>query len=342
VTISWVERVRAFAWFLIGAIYFGLAMPVSQHAARGLVSADWYELVSRSILLFLLLVGYAGMGMVGQRQRSPLRAMGLWPRPSWMAEFSLGAALGWGGIVACVLPIALFGELALKVDLAPHQLLLFMVDLAALAVAALAEEVAFRGYPFQRLIEAVGPFLATLFVCLIFMAAHFANPDSSSASLITTLFTGWLLALAYLRTRALWVSWGFHFAWNASMGLLFGLPVSGLTIFSPVVSTYTRGPVWLTGGGYGPEGSAVAILVIAVLLFVLIRCTRDLKHQYAGPVIIPGGIPVDIDALSRRQHEQAMGPSVEPAGQQLVQILTLGPPAPRPSQPAIEDTPGNP
>jgi membrane protease YdiL (CAAX protease family) len=153
---------------------------------------------------------------------------------------------------------------------------------------------------------------------------------------VTTLLAGWLLALAYLRTRALWVSWGFHFGWNASMGLLFGLPVSGLTIFSPVVSTYTRGPIWLTGGGYGPEGSAIAIGVLLLLLVVLIRSTRDLKHRYAFPVIVPGGIPVDIDALSRRQHAQAIGVSVLPAGEQLVQIHALEP-APALSKPPLVD-----
>jgi membrane protease YdiL (CAAX protease family) len=339
-TLSFAERMRAFGWFLIATIYAELALIVSQHAARGLAPGDAYELVSRSILLFLLLVGFAGMGMVGQRQRSPLRAMGLAFRPGWLGELALGAALGWGGIVACVLPIALVGEMALKFTPAPHQLLLFALDLGVLAVAALAEEVAFRGYPFQRLIEAMGPGFATFFICVLFMVAHVFNPGSSGASLFTTFLAGWLMALAYLRTRALWVSWGIHFGWNASMGLLFGLPVSGLTIFSPVVSTYTRGPVWLTGGGYGPEGGAVSIVVLLVLLIVLTRSTRELKHQYALPVIIPGGIPVDLDALSQREHERGMGPvPPPPPSAQLVQILTPVPPMPLPPLPPIEEGP---
>jgi membrane protease YdiL (CAAX protease family) len=343
--LSFAERMRAFGWFLIAAIYFGVAQLVAARAAHGLAPGDSSELVSRSILLFLLLVGYAGMGRIGQRQRSPLHAMGLALRPGWRSELALGAVLGWGGMVACVLVIAVLGGLVLKFDAAPHQILLFGVDLAVLAVASLAEEVAFRGYPFQRLIEAMGPWFATLFISLLFMVAHLANPDSTSAGLFTTLLAGWLLALAYLRTRALWVGWGFHFAWNASMGLLFGLPVSGLTIFSPVVSTYTRGEVWLTGGGYGPEGSAVAIVVLLGLLIVLTRSTRELKHRYADPVIVPGGLPVDIDALARRQHEQAMGsgiaPGNAPVGQQLVQILAPGTPVPLPTRPPLDGGTGS-
>ena len=336
-TISFAERVRAFGWALISAFYAGFAYLVASHAARGLTTGDFYELTRLAILLFLLVLGYAGMGMVGQQQRSPLRSMGLWVRQGWFGELSLGMALGWSGMVAIVLPIAIFGEMALKVDGSSQHFFIFVLDLVVLAVGALAEEVVFRGYPFQRMIEALGPGLATLFVCILFMVAHVQNPDFSSASLFTTLLAGWVLALAYLRTRALWLSWGLHFAWNASMGLLFGLPVSGLTIFSPVISTYTRGPVWLTGGGYGPEGGAVAIVVLFAMLFVLTRSTRELKHRYAGPVIIPGGMPVDIDALSRRQHEAAMGPSAPVAGQQLVQILSPAAPPRLPGLPPVED-----
>ncbi len=336
-TISFAERMRAFGWFLIAALYAGLAYLVASHAARGLAPGDFYELTRLIILLFLLLLGYAGMGMVGQQQRSPLRSMGLWLRPGWFGELSLGMALGWGGMVAIVLPIAIFGEMALRINSSPHQWMVLLLDLAILAVGALAEEVVFRGYPFQRVVEATGPGLATLLVSVLFMVAHVQNPDLSSASLFTTFLAGWLLATAYLRTRALWLCWGLHFAWNASMGLLFGLPVSGLTLFSPVVSTYTRGPVWLTGGGYGPEGGAVAIVVLLAMLFVLIRSTRELKHRYANPVIIPAGVPVDIDALSRRQHEAAMGPQPSIAGQQLVQILTPAAPARSPGLPPVDD-----
>ena len=204
---------------------------------------------------------------------------------------------------------------------------LLLLDIAVLLVAALVEEVAFRGYPFQRLIEAVGPALATVFASALFAVVHITNPDATLASTLVTMFAGWLLSLAYLRTRALWLPWGLHFAWNASMGLLFGLPVSGLRIFSPVISTNANGPFWLTGDGYGPEGSGLAAIVLLIGLAVLTRVTRDFAYQYAQPVIIPGGMPVDIDAGARRQHEAAMASPGEPTEPKLVQILPAGSPA---------------
>ncbi|AXC10826.1 putative metal-dependent membrane protease [Acidisarcina polymorpha] len=316
---------------MVAAGFFLLAERIAGSAANGLSSGDWKELIYRFILLFVLLLGFWAMGYIFQRQRTPLRSMGLIRRPTALQEFGIGAAFGWGAMVACVLPIALLGGMTITFWTGPRQFGLLFLDLATLLVAALAEEVAFRGYPFQRLIEAMGPVMATMVVSVIFAAVHLSNPDATFASTLTTALAGWLLSLAYLRTRALWLPWGLHFAWNASMGILFGLPVSGLRIFSPVISTNAHGPFWLTGDGYGPEGSLITVIVLLISVGALMAVTKSYAYQYAQPVIVPGGIPVDIDAAMKRQHEEAMATPAEVATPRLVQIL----PASSPTHPAV-------
>ncbi len=213
-------------------------------------------------MLFLLVVGYAAMARAFNRRREPIRDMGLVFRPGWQREFGLGAALGWGMLLASILPLVLSGGLIITFWTIPRQFGILLIDLLVLAVASLAEEVAFRGYPFQRLIDAMGPTLATIVFSFVFAALHMFNPGASRASFMVTVFSSWLLSVAYLRTRALWVCWGWHFAWNASMCLLFGLPVSGITQFSPVIQSNTVGPTWMTGGDYGPEASTVTAIVL--------------------------------------------------------------------------------
>lgn len=323
------QRLRAFGYFLIAIIYYLLAERIAAMAAGGLSSGDWFEPVYRGALLFLLLLGYGVMGYVFQRQSHPLSAMGLVARPTAVREFGLGVALGWGMMVACVLPIAVIGGLRLTFWTGPHQFGLMALDLIVLALAALLEEVAFRGYPFQRLVESMGPTLATLLMAILFALRHLENPDATPASTLFTVFAGWLFAVAYLRTRALWLPFGLHFAWNAAMGVLFGLPISGIRAFSPVIEANARGPFWIAGGGYGPEGSLVAVAVILVSIFVLFKITREYAWDYAHPVIVPGGIAVDIDAATRRQHEAAMASPAAPAPPQFVQII-----APAGSMPA--------
>jgi hypothetical protein len=81
------------------------------------------------------------------------------------------------------------------------------------------------------------------------------------------------------------------------------------------------GPLWLTGGGYGLDGSWFACLALLAALPVVFRVTRDLNFRYNAPEIVPGGIPVDLEAAGRAQHEAAMG-SAAPAAPTLVQIET--------------------
>jgi hypothetical protein len=88
------------------------------------------------------------------------------------------------------------------------------------------------------------------------------------------------------------------------------------------------GPYWLTGGGFGLDGSWITFFVLLAALPVVFRITRDLDFRYNAPVLVPGGIPVDLDAAARAQHEAAMG-TAESAPPALVQIASFTAPAVR-------------
>ena len=143
--------------------------------------------------------------------------------------------------------------------------------LLVLIFGALAEELMFRGYPFQHLEQGIGAIGAVMVFSVVFGVVHLANPGASRWGLINTILIGVLLSMAYLRTRALWLPWGIHFGWNFSLGLLFGLPVSGLRLFNVMVRTTTSGPRWVTGGSYGVEASATAVVVILLGLVMVWR-----------------------------------------------------------------------
>ncbi len=131
----------------------------------------------------------------------------------------------------------------------------------------------FRGYPFQRLVEAVGPVWAVTGSrrrCSRRRIWAIPTRAALSWAFFNTIAIGVLLAVAYLRTRTLWLPFGIHFGWNFALGFVFGLPVSGLNDFSVLVKGSIRGPQWLTGGSYGLENSgAAAILIVLGLLLTL-------------------------------------------------------------------------
>jgi hypothetical protein len=108
-----------------------------------------------------------------------------------------------------------------------------------------------------------------------------------------------------------------------------------------VVQSIALGPDFLTGSDYGPEGSGFAVLVLLFGgIWLILRTTREYAALYAHPEIIPAGIPVDVDAIARRQHEAGMGPVVaptEPAPPRLVQIGGIGPADASPANPPPQD-----
>ena len=314
------SRVRAYLRFIVAVVYFFLARSLARHGAAGLVTDAWTPLASQAMLVFLLLLGYAAMGFWLNGQTQPVREQGLPLRKGWSRESGLGLAVGWGAAVACVLPLALTGGIAIVLILAPSAWGWLAADAAYFALAALAEEAAFRGYGFQRFVEAVGPAGATLGFALFYAIVESERQGANTATFFVALALGVVLTTAYLRTRALWVSWGINFGWKASRALVFGLTVSGVSSHSPVVEGNPMGSFWLTGGGYGLDGSWLAFAVLLAALPVVYRVTRDLDFRYNAPVLEPAGIPVDLDAAARRQHEAATRPS-EPG---LVQIAAAG------------------
>jgi membrane protease YdiL (CAAX protease family) len=322
------SRLRAYVQFLVAVLYFFLARSLARRGAAALASEQWSPLIAQALLVLLLLLGYAAIGFWLNRQVSPISAQGFPVRSGWRGETGLGLVTGWGLAVLCVIPLALFGGIAVTVFTGPSAWGWLLADAAFFALMAGAEEIAFRGYGFQNFALAVGPLGASLGFAAYYAIVQSLVPGSSHASFFASVALGLLLSAAYLRTRALWLSWGINFAWKASRALLFGLAVNGVNSHSPVVQGDPMGPFWLTGGGFGIEGSWITFFLLMLAIPVLFRLTRDLNFRYNTPVIVPGGIPVDIDAAARAQHETAMG-TAEPASPALIQIGSANPPSPR-------------
>jgi membrane protease YdiL (CAAX protease family) len=287
----------------------GLAFIVAlwlNQAAMGVASAltaneRYLDLIYRPLAAVLLIVGFSILLLFADRVGRPIAAMGLGLERGWARQFALGCALGAGMICVAVLCLALFGHLHFRVTFNGRVARLIAMELAVLLGGALTEELMFRGYPFQRLIESfravaeavsdvpartaetIGGLAAAVLLSVLFGAAHLWNPHSSKLAFVNTVAVGVLLSFAYLRTRALWLPWGIHFAWNTALGLGFGLPVSGLTDFSVAVHGRAVGPGWLTGGAYGIEASATGTAVIAMGFLPLFRLTRTRPATAAEP-----------------------------------------------------------
>ena len=320
-------RLRAYLRFIVAVLWFFMARGLAHRLALAEATEQFVPLVEQALLALLLLIGYAAMGFWLDREAHPVNAQGLPWRSGWPTEAGMGLAVGWALAVACVLPMVVGGGIAIVLVLGPSAWGWLAADAAFFALAALVEEIAFRGYGFQRFERAVGPLGAALGFAAFYAIVQALLPGSNHASIAVSVMLSLVLSTAYLRSHALWVSWGINFGWKASRALIFGLAISGVSNHSPVVQGNPMGPFWLTGGGFGLDGSWVSFVALLIALPVVYRLTRDLDYKYNAQVIVAAGIPVDMDAAGRRQHEAAMGPAA-PAAPSLVQILPVATPPP--------------
>lgn len=137
------------------------------------------------------------------------------------------------------------------------------LELALMIVVSFIEELIFRGYLLNNLMQSMNKWVALGVTAVLFAAFHSANPDVSILSIVNILVAGIFLGLNYIYTKNLWFSIFFHFSWNFFQGPILGYDVSGLKL-TTILSQISTGPDLWTGGAFGFEGS-----LLCPILFIL-------------------------------------------------------------------------
>ncbi len=265
--------------FILTAVICGYTALWLYAGAAGHLSHGGPDGGAQQLFEYLLLNGavlFAAYCMLRFVDRKPFSMLGF-PRHGriWIEA---GQGLLQGFVMVSTVFLAEWGAGWVHVSWAERSTLEFLrlsgFYVALFAFAGAFEEIATRGYPFQALIQGTGKPAAVCITSLLFGLGHLSNPHASVFSVVNTMLAGLLLSLAYLKTRALWFPISLHAAWNLTLGFVYGFPVSGVPLPETVLRLSGRGPVWLTGGDYGPEGGAVAALVIALATAYLWRSGR--------------------------------------------------------------------
>jgi hypothetical protein len=236
----------------------------------------------------------AGAALIrGLDDRSPA-ALGIGVSRYTPVLSGIGLLIGMVGLAVAAGILLLAGTLTYQRQ--PGTTAQWLTTLAAqggvFAVAALAEEAIFRGYPFQVLVRAGGVPIAVVLSSVGFAVVHSANPEVGPFALVNIFLAGVVFALAYLRTLSLWFVTALHLGWNWAMATLFDLPVSGIQEFdTPLYQPTVSGPAWFTGGEFGPEGGIVGTLGFAVALVAVLRLPAVLPDpgvRAAHPLVVRG------------------------------------------------------
>jgi len=201
--------------------------------------------------------------------------VGLRLRPNTIYEISFGLILGFIMITFVVVVNLTLGYY--KYEFTLNQVYpQILKALSLFLLVAFFEEILFRGYPFQRLIDGTNPIIATLIFSLVFSLAHLQNPNVNLIALLNIFLAGVWLSTSYIKTRSLWLPISLHFSWNFFQGYFYSLPVSGSSLIEPIFNAKITSENIISGGKFGPEGSLITSLVlVASTIFITKKQTLE-------------------------------------------------------------------
>jgi uncharacterized protein len=282
-----IARLLAFAALLVtGTIVLATVASVAGGLPGG-------PILTGSLLTSVAAVA-AGALLIRYADGRAVQALGIGFSRETVRHVGWGTAIGVMAMVTAVLALLVTRSLRYDVgSAAPGEWAAVVAAQAVIfTVAAFAEEAVFRGYPFQVLVQAAGPVIATIASSALFAVAHAGNPEVGPIALLNIFLAGILLAAAYLRTLSLWFATALHMGWNWSMATLFDLPVSGIQDFdTPGYQPLIGEPQWWSGGAFGPEGGLVGTLGFGVAVLAVLRFSRlrpDPAIAAARPLVLQG------------------------------------------------------
>jgi CAAX protease family protein len=280
--------------FILFAIFFGLQLALRRAGpGAGLPTASGYGfplLIGLSdLILFLIFLFVSWIMSRIERQRVGIYGLPL--RRSAISRFWTGWLI-WGFLPLSLVLLIMrgfhvfyFGNLALH----GSQILVWgLVWGFAFLMVGFFEEFSMRGYPLRTLAEGIGFWPAATVMAVLFARAHMGNSGETRIGVVATgVFA--LFAAATLRaTGDLWLAVGAHAGWNWGQSFFYGVNDSGMQAPGHLLNSSQQGPIWLTGGTVGPEGSVITLLVWVLMMFLFLFLYRKPQTAIA---IMPAESP---------------------------------------------------
>lgn len=276
---GWLQAVLFLPVFFAVYIFAGILFRLALLRWSKLESYKIFEVINLEtalyfllykIFILLLITGFVWLfqNFLAQKQFSELG----FSKKYFFKYFSWGALTGL--LINLTVFIVLTSADMLHINNIAFYFNLIFYNLFITLLVSLIEETSIRGYVLNSLLHSFNKFGALLVSSLLFALLHLANPNMSIISFVNIFLAGCLLGAGYIFTKSLWLPIGLHFSWNFFLGPVLGFEVSGLS-FQGIINQSVTGPVWLTGGQFGMEGSLLLTLVIVLAILPIFFAFGD-------------------------------------------------------------------
>ena len=222
----------------------------------------WNRFVDKFFKLIIVLI--PGIVLLKWVDKRPITLLGTGCYKGFLRELVIGMIMGliMGSVCVCILWLTGWASFSFN-QFSMDMLLYVLSCLVILIISASYEEILFRGYVFQSLIEGSNFWITLVIFSLLFGASHIDNPEITTLGLVFTVVAGVFLGVIYFKTRALWMCIGVHFMWNWTMAV-FGMGISGSPFLRRSLFSYKPSEAGFMGGA-----DAISELIQIFIMFVL-------------------------------------------------------------------------
>jgi len=249
-----------------------------QAAVEALFDVSFDSPVMLTLTAFQVLGSFCALWLATKFiDRKPLISIGLSVKDK-ANEMLMGLGFALAFIGGLFLLLWLLGAITIT-DYVGFKPGVFFVSMM-LFLAAFDEELIFRGYILNSMMDSSSRWVALAGSSALFALMHAGNPSVWSNWVpMTELFAaGFILGISYTFTKNLWFPTFFHFGWNFFQGLL-GFEISGINVDSwKIISHKNTGnvPDIISGGAFGIEGSVITLSCTIICTYFIYKYYNEL------------------------------------------------------------------
>ncbi|MBI1739949.1 MAG: CPBP family intramembrane metalloprotease [Acidobacteriales bacterium] len=270
--------VRWLIYLIIGYVFFRLVGDLMHDLHPQSGGPIWWGMIAEGAMVFAAIVpGF----MMARIEKRPFGEFGLPAHGAFRRNFWVGTLWGIASLSALMLVLRLagafeFGSLALH----GASILKYAVYYAVFfLLTGFFEEFLFRGYSQWVLSKGIHFWPTAALLSVAFGLVHGGNPGEGKTGLVAAGLIGFFFSLTLRRTGNLWWAVGFHMSWDWGESYLYSVPDSGGTMPGHLLNSSFHGPVWLTGGSVGPEGSLLVFVVIVAMWVLFDQLHPEVKYR---------------------------------------------------------------
>ena len=230
-----------------------------------------------NLAVYLIALAFGLFAAIRWRKRGQpvLAGFGLKADRGTGMDIAAGLGVTTAAMVGILLVLLALG--CVRVGSAPFDPVMVLTFGLFLVIQSVLDETVMRCMLVSGLALALGGrrIAAVLVAAVLFGLTHAFFEGASALSVVSNSLGGVMYGLAFVLTGRIWLGVGLHFAWNFVQGPVLGFILSGHPVPGAPLHIDDLGPVWLTGGNYGPEGGIVGIgFRFAVIAAVLVWTSR--------------------------------------------------------------------